>query len=233
MIIDFIRGWEKKSTEKFHVPFPQFLSNLGSDVGAPHSVFGAPQLCGHCSVCVCGPAWLCPHARACPRPTAGLRAAPSLPASRHAHAPPGPSATAASLSISVVLFHEIILWSSLAGWRTLESFIFGTACCCLLSTRYSRGWLFAAPWTVAWPGSCVHGILRARILEWVAVPRSRGSPDSGIRPASPVVAGGLLTPEPPGKPLIHLSSDSNADERACEIPGLNDGPSLVCFYISP
>ena len=140
MIIDFIRGWEKKSTEKFHVPFPQFLSNLGSDVGAPHSVFGAPQLCRRCSVCVCGPAWLCPHARACPRPTAGLRAAPSLPASRHAHAPPGPSATAASLSISVVLFHEIILWSSLAGWRTLESFIFGTACCCLLSTRY-KSWL--------------------------------------------------------------------------------------------
>ena len=136
MIIDFIRGWEKKSTEKFHVPFPQFLSNLVSDVGAPHSVFGAPQLCGHCSACVCGPAWLCPRPRACPRPTAGLRAAPCLPASPHAHAPPAPSAPAASLSVSVVLFHEIILWSSLAGWRTLESFIFGTAYCCLLSTPY-------------------------------------------------------------------------------------------------
>jgi len=26
------------------------------------------------------------------------------------------------------------------------------------------------------PGSSVHGILQARILEWVAVPSSRGSP---------------------------------------------------------
>ena len=25
------------------------------------------------------------------------------------------------------------------------------------------------------PGSCVHGILQARILEWVAIPFSRGS----------------------------------------------------------
>ena len=25
------------------------------------------------------------------------------------------------------------------------------------------------------PGSCVHGILQARILEWVAMPSSRGS----------------------------------------------------------
>ena len=35
--------------------------------------------------------------------------------------------------------------------------------------------LFATLWTVAPPGSSVHGILQARILEWVAVPSSRGS----------------------------------------------------------
>ena len=34
---------------------------------------------------------------------------------------------------------------------------------------------FDAPWTVAPPGSSVHGILQARILEWVAIPFSRGS----------------------------------------------------------
>ena len=32
----------------------------------------------------------------------------------------------------------------------------------------SRVWLFATPWTVL-PGSSVHGIFRARILEWVAI----------------------------------------------------------------
>ena len=35
--------------------------------------------------------------------------------------------------------------------------------------------LFATPWTVSLPASSVHGILQARILEWVAMPFSRGS----------------------------------------------------------
>ena len=36
------------------------------------------------------------------------------------------------------------------------------------------------------PGSSVHGILQARILEWIAMPFSRDLPDPGIEPASPV-----------------------------------------------
>ena len=41
------------------------------------------------------------------------------------------------------------------------------------------------------PGSSVHGILQARILEWAAIPFSRGSsqprdlPNPGIKPSSP------------------------------------------------
>ena len=36
--------------------------------------------------------------------------------------------------------------------------------------------LFATPWTIAYlPGSSVHGIFQARILEWVAISFSRGS----------------------------------------------------------
>ena len=34
------------------------------------------------------------------------------------------------------------------------------------------------------PGSSVHGILQARILEWVAMPSSRASSDPGIKPVS-------------------------------------------------
>ena len=37
------------------------------------------------------------------------------------------------------------------------------------------------------PGSSVHGILQARILEWVAMPSSRDLPDPGIEPESPAV----------------------------------------------
>ena len=36
-------------------------------------------------------------------------------------------------------------------------------------------WLFVTPWTVAPPGSSTHEISQARILEWVAIPFSRGS----------------------------------------------------------
>ena len=34
--------------------------------------------------------------------------------------------------------------------------------------------LFATPWTVARPGSSVHGIFQARLLEWLAISSSRG-----------------------------------------------------------
>ena len=42
------------------------------------------------------------------------------------------------------------------------------------------------PMDYSLPGSSVHGILQARILEWVAIPSSRGSFQSGIEPAPPV-----------------------------------------------
>jgi len=37
------------------------------------------------------------------------------------------------------------------------------------------------------PGSSVHGILQARILEWVAIPFSRDLPNPGIEPGSPAL----------------------------------------------
>ena len=47
------------------------------------------------------------------------------------------------------------------------------------------------------PGSSVHGILQARILEWVAVfPPSRDLSDPGVEPASlmsPALAGRFFT----------------------------------------
>ena len=60
------------------------------------------------------------------------------------------------------------------------------------------------------PGSCVHGILQARILEWVAMPSSRVS--SRPRDRTHVSYGLLhwqassLPLVPPGKPLVIFSS---------------------------
>ena len=45
---------------------------------------------------------------------------------------------------------------------------------CMLS-HFSPVWLFMTLWIHNPPGFPVHGILQARILEWVAMPSSRGS----------------------------------------------------------
>ena len=45
----------------------------------------------------------------------------------------------------------------------------------------------------------VHGILQARILEWVAFPFSRGSSNPGIEPRSPALQVDSLPAEPPWK----------------------------------
>ena len=71
------------------------------------------------------------------------------------------------------------------------------------------------------PGSSIHGILQARILEWVAISFSRQEywsglpfpspgdlPDPGIKPGSPALQADTLTSEPPGlgKPKHLISS---------------------------
>ena len=52
------------------------------------------------------------------------------------------------------------------------------------------------------PGSSVHGILQARILEWVAIPFFRGSSHPRDRAQVSCTAGGFFTTEPPGKPCF-------------------------------
>ena len=56
------------------------------------------------------------------------------------------------------------------------------------------------------PGSSVHGISQARMLEGVAISSSRGSSDPGIELVFPALASRFLTTEPPGKPMKNISS---------------------------
>ena len=54
------------------------------------------------------------------------------------------------------------------------------------------------------PGSSVHGISRARILEWASISFSRGSSqlrDQNHVSAAPALTGEFFTIEPPGKPI--------------------------------
>ena len=62
------------------------------------------------------------------------------------------------------------------------------------------------------PGSSVHGILQARLLEWIAIPFPPGDlPDPGIKTESPALQADSLPFEPPGKPcevsLLELKSN--------------------------
>ena len=75
--------------------------------------------------------------------------------------------------------------------------------CCCLATKSST--ILCNPMDCSPPGSSLHGISQARILEWVAIPFSRVS--SQPRDQTPIsciscLAGVFCTTEPPGKPLF-------------------------------
>ena len=74
---------------------------------------------------------------------------------------------------------------------------------CVLSS-FSGVRLFATPWTVrSQPGSFVHGIFWARILEWVAISPSRASSQPRDRThvfCISCLTGKFFTAESPGKP---------------------------------
>ena len=59
--------------------------------------------------------------------------------------------------------------------------------------------LFYNPMGCSTPGSSVHGILQARILELMPFPSPGDLPDRGIKTASPALAAGFFTTEPQKK----------------------------------
>ena len=62
------------------------------------------------------------------------------------------------------------------------------------------------PMDCSWPGPSVHGMLQARILEWVAIPLSKGSSQSRDRTQrSPALYADSLPSEPPGTRLRQIS----------------------------
>ena len=58
------------------------------------------------------------------------------------------------------------------------------------------------------PGFSVLGILQVRILEWVAMPFSRGSSRSRDQTPVSCIAGRFFTTEPQGKPINQLYSNT-------------------------
>ena len=63
---------------------------------------------------------------------------------------------------------------------------------------------FATPWTVAHLAPLSIGFLRQEYWTELSFPPPGDLPDPEIEPASPALAGGFFTAEPPGKPYsIH------------------------------
>ena len=70
---------------------------------------------------------------------------------------------------------------------------------------------YCDPMDCSLPGFSVHGILQARVLEWVAIAFSRGSSRSRDRTRVSRIGDRRLTSEPPGKPkeLLRVVSFGN------------------------
>ena len=83
------------------------------------------------------------------------------------------------------------------------SMLLGCRMCML--RHFSRVWL-CDPMNCGLPGSSVCGILQARILEWVAMPSSRGSSPpmdpTHVYYVSCIIQVGSLPVVPPGKPML-------------------------------
>ena len=68
------------------------------------------------------------------------------------------------------------------------------------------------------PGSLVHGIFQARILEWVAIFFSRESSWHRDQICVSCTAGGFFIAEPPGKPRdVIKDTNEQPDEESCRV----------------
>ena len=108
---------------------------------------------------------------------------------------------------------------------------------CLCACSVAQSYLtLCDPLDCSTPGFSVHGILQARILEEVAMPRTRGSSPSRDRTcisSGSCIAGGFFTTEPPGKPGTWHIKHSNCSRLKkqplkSQVP-LSLPPSLLSF----
>ena len=89
---------------------------------------------------------------------------------------------------------------------------YNDGCCCFSHRKYCL--TLSNSMNCGLPGSSVHGIFQARILEWVAISFSGDLPDPGIEPTSPALAGRFSTTEPAGRPY----NDAHMSLYVCQNP---------------
>ena len=82
------------------------------------------------------------------------------------------------------------------------------------------------------PGSSVHGIFQARILEWVAIPFSRRSSQPRVRTQVSCIAGIFFTTEQPATPLVQFSLVAQSYPTLCDTMDCST-PSLLVHHQFP
>ena len=85
------------------------------------------------------------------------------------------------------------------------------------------------PMDYSLPGSSVHRILQARILEWVAIPFSRGSSWPRGRTQVSHIAGGFLS-EPPGNSVPDCAMTQICLSKGQKIKHLTGCPDRSMLY---
>ena len=88
---------------------------------------------------------------------------------------------------------------------------------------------FTTPWTVAHQAPLSMWFPRQEYWSGLPFPSPGALPDSRTEPASPALAGGLFTSEPPGKPRVVLVAQSCltlGDPMDCSPPA----PPSMGFY---
>ena len=82
------------------------------------------------------------------------------------------------------------------------------------------------------PGFSIHGIIQARILEWVTIPSPGDLPNPGIEPGSPSLEVDALTSNPQGspemkmKPMYMLPKRDNFRAKDTESEGVQNNYSM-------
>ena len=96
------------------------------------------------------------------------------------------------------LFHIFNIFKGLKDFPVPPALVLYRNCCCLVAQPCPT---FCEPVDCSPPGSSVHGIFQASILEWLPFhsPVDLLNPEN--EPASPALADSFITTEPPGKPL--------------------------------
>ena len=114
----------------------------------------------------------------------------------------------ASLYLSVKIEH---LQTRLSGWSSLQTSFVKPAHCLKKKSEVAQSCpTLCDPMDCSSPGSSIHGIFQARVLEWSGLPFPFPDdlPDPGIDSGSPALLADALPSEPPGIP------DSSAGEES-------------------